>query len=125
MSTLQLDDAKRFGKRTNTLSGGYQFVLNVIFIFYSLACLLPIILIVAISFSTEADIVRDGYKFIPQHFSLEAYKFLFIDWFAIVRAYGIAIKGSRMGAYHAVSGIGLLDIGHPNLFSKFDPWPHY
>lgn len=68
-----------------------QVVLNVFFILYSLACILPVILIIAISFSSEMDIIRNGYKFIPENFSLEAYKFLFIDWMAIIRAYGVQL----------------------------------
>lgn len=89
---LPVDDlTQRSARGASRRSGARQVILHLFFILYSLACLLPVILIVAISFSSELDIVRDGYKFIPQNFSLEAYKFLFIDWWAIVRAYGVQL----------------------------------
>ncbi len=103
-----------------------QIVLNAFFIFYCLACVLPVILIVAISFSSETDIIRDGYKFIPANFSLEAYKFLFIDWMAIVRAYGVQLFVILVGTSLSVLMMACYayplsrpDLPHKGVFAFF------
>ena len=40
-------------------------------------CLLPLVLVVAVSFTAEEEIIRNGYSLFPGKFSLEAYKMLF------------------------------------------------
>ena len=44
---------------------------------FSLLCVLPLVLIVAASFSTETDIAEFGYTFIPHHFTTFAYEYIF------------------------------------------------
>ncbi len=59
--------------------------------FSALISLLPIILIVVISFSDEGRIMDEGYRFIPSLFSMDAYKFLFSDFRVVSRAYLVTI----------------------------------
>ena len=40
-------------------------------------CLLPLVLVVIVSFTAEEEIIRNGYSFFPSKWSLEAYKMLF------------------------------------------------
>ena len=61
--------------RFNRVSKGANAVLNIIFIIMSLLCVIPILLVVAISFSAEDSITEYGYRFIPKIFSLEGYTF--------------------------------------------------
>lgn len=113
-------DVELFKKRqTSSRIGPSQIILNVFFILYSLACIIPIILIVAISFSSEMDVIRNGYKFIPENFSLEAYTFIFIDWWAIVRAYGVQFFVIIVGT--TLSVIMMACYAYP--ISRFD-FPH-
>jgi len=124
--SVEAIDTKAPGNRANVVSGFPQLLLNLFFTIYSIACILPIILIIAISFSTETDILRNGYKFIPQNFSLDAYKFLFIDWMAIVRAYGVQLFVIVVGvtlsvlmmAFYAYP-ISRVDFRHRSHFSFF------
>ncbi|WP_199614820.1 carbohydrate ABC transporter permease [Paenibacillus alkalitolerans] len=113
-------------KQVSGTSRASQIALNAFFALYSLNCLLPIVLIAAVSFSSETDIIRDGYKFIPQNFSLEAYKFLFIDWMAIVRAYGVQLFVIVVGTLLSVLmmacyayPISRPDFPHRRVFSFF------
>lgn len=62
--------------RFNRISKPANIVLNFIFIVMALACVIPVLLVVAISFSAEASITEYGYHFIPKVFSLEGYTFL-------------------------------------------------
>lgn len=54
-------------------------------------CIIPFIMLISISFSNEKDIMLNGYKLIPQHLSLEAYKYVFKNPNQIVNAYKITI----------------------------------
>lgn len=81
----------------NRLPSAASFAIHVFFTLYSLICIIPILLIVAVSFSEESSIVREGYKFIPTQFDLSAYRFLLKDLELIGRAYGISISVTVIG----------------------------
>ncbi len=53
---------------------GFNLIGGAIVGFVTLACLLPFILIVSGSFSSESEILRNGYSILPRGFSLDAYK---------------------------------------------------
>ena len=63
----------------------------------SLFCLLPFVLIISGSFTSQASIMTDGYQLIPKEFSLEAYEFLFEAPDDILRAYGVTIFVTVVG----------------------------
>ena len=54
------------------------------------ATLLPIILIVLASFTAEAALIRNGYSFFPEEFSLDAYYYIVKQGAVITRAYGVS-----------------------------------
>lgn len=63
-------------------------------IFVGILCvvvLIPFLLLVSISLSKEEDILFNGYKLIPQHLSLDAYKFVFSSPGKIFQAYKVTI----------------------------------
>ncbi len=64
----------------------------------SLCFLLPLLLIVAASFTNDRSISRYGYQFIPTVFSLEAYNYILRDPTQILRSYGVSIGVSAIGA---------------------------
>lgn len=68
----------------------------------ALSCLIPFIMLVSASFTSEAHIVRHGYGLWPQDFSLKAYKTLFKNSDDILRAYGVTILITVVG-----TGLGL------------------
>lgn len=78
-------------ERFNRVSKPANVVLNIIFILMALACVIPVVLVVAISFSAEESITEYGYRFIPKIFSLEGYTFLISQSKMIVRALGVSI----------------------------------
>jgi putative aldouronate transport system permease protein len=123
---VTLDKLPSKGKREGTVTGVPQVLLNIFFTIYSICCILPVILIFAIAFSTEQDILKYGYKFIPMNFSTEAFEFLFIDYMSIIRAYGVQffviIVGVLVGvlsmAFFAYP-ISRTDFPHRRFFSFF------
>lgn len=57
----------------------------------ALMCLIPFIMIVSGSFSSEEAIIQNGFSLIPQDFSLEAYKTVFKEPSVVFRAYATTI----------------------------------
>ena len=75
----------------NRISRRADRVLNLIFLLWALACVLPLILVVIVSFSSEQSIFQNGYSFFPSEWSLDAYRFFFRLGDQLVRSYGITI----------------------------------
>lgn len=119
-------DEKSSASRTNMLSTRSNFIVNTLFWLYSLTVIFPMILVVSISFSTENDVLINGYKFIPENFSAYAYEFLFIDWMQLVRSYGVSIFVTVIGTCIALIMMSLYaypisrnDFPHRSFFSFF------
>lgn len=66
-------------------------VLNIILSLYTLFCMLPLFLILAISFTDESTLYIHGFNFIPKVFSTFAYEFIFSQANQVLIAYGISI----------------------------------
>jgi putative aldouronate transport system permease protein len=57
----------------------------------AISCLLPFILVISASFSSETAILKNGFSLLPQEPSLEAYRQVFIQPGVITRAYMVTI----------------------------------
>ena len=68
---------RRAGLRESADQRTFNSIGYVLITLLSLFCLLPFILIISGSFTSQASIMTDGYQLIPREFSLEAYEFLF------------------------------------------------
>lgn len=71
---------------------GYSFI-SVLAIF----CVLPFILVVSGSFTSEDSIIKDGYSVFPKVFSLEAYTFIFKIPKRILNSYLVTILLTASG----------------------------
>ena len=65
--------------------------------FVAISCLVPFILLLSASFSSDAAIRFNGYSFLPQEFSMEAYDLIFKYPSKIIKAYGITIYITAIG----------------------------
>lgn len=83
--------------RFNRVSKPANVVLNIVFIIMALACVIPVLLVVAISFSAEESITEYGYRFIPKIASLEGYTFLLSQGKMIIRALGVSVFVTVVG----------------------------
>lgn len=63
-------------ERYNRVSVGANAALVILFAVLALVCVLPFVLVIMISLSSEASLAQYGYRFIPKEFSGEAYQFL-------------------------------------------------
>ncbi|RTE09222.1 carbohydrate ABC transporter permease [Paenibacillus whitsoniae] len=67
----------------------YQGLIHLVFIIISILMVLPFVLVVIISVTSEASILKNGYRFIPESFSLDAYRYVLETPEIILQAYGI------------------------------------
>ena len=79
-----------------------QWLLNVFFAVFSICCLIPLVTVVAISFSNENDIMRYGYRIIPKSIDFLAYRYIFSYPQQIINAYGVTIFVTVVGSVLAV-----------------------
>ena len=77
-------------------------VIGLLLSLYAIACLLPLLLTVMVSVTDEASIIRNGYSFFPEQFSLEAYRLMFQSGSSVVRGYMISIFVTVVGSLSAV-----------------------
>ena len=93
-------------KKSNGVKRGKdKIILNIIAYTFcgimALACLIPFLMIIAGSFSSEEAIMQNGFSILPQDFSLEAYATVFKEPMVIIRAYintiGLTVVGTVLG----------------------------
>ena len=56
---------------------------------FSVFCAVPMLLIVMVSVTDEASIIKFGYSLIPAEFSVEAYKIVFRRGSSVLRSYTV------------------------------------
>lgn len=74
----------RISKRANLL-------LNIMFMILALICIIPAVLVISISVSSEQSVTDYGYRLIPKIASLDGYGYLIKQGTLIVRALGVSL----------------------------------
>ena len=69
---------------------------------FSLFCALPLVLLLMVSVTDEKSIIKNGYQFLPEKFSLEAYKMIFTGGHDIFNSYLVTIFVTVVGTLAAV-----------------------
>ncbi|MCP1307436.1 carbohydrate ABC transporter permease [Paenibacillus tyrfis] len=108
------------------MSNTANIIINLFFWFHTAVCILPLLLVIIVSFSDEKAVLINGYNFIPESFSLSAYQFLFKDWEQILRSFGVSIFVTAVGTIISVIIMAMYaypisrnDFPHKNVFSFF------
>ena len=79
--------------------------------------MMPILLIVIASFSSEASLIRNGYTYLPEEWSLDAYYYMVKQGVMIVRSYGISFLVTFAGT--AISVILTTMLAYPMSRKSF------
>lgn len=87
--------------------GWLDIFIYLVFIIFSLVTLVPFTLAIMVSLSDESSIVLNGYKFIPDLFSLDAYRVVFQDNI-VSNAYKITIFVTIVGTFISLTLSSLL-----------------
>lgn len=69
---------------------------------FALACILPFLLVVIVSFSSERSITMNGYSFFPSEWSLEAYSVMLGPNSSVPRSYLVTTFATVVGTVIAV-----------------------
>lgn len=102
-------------------------VLNPYFIFKhlilwgcSLFCLIPFLLLIISSFTEDSTIIANGYSFIPEAWSLDAYRYLLGQGGKILHAYGISVFVTVIGTTVGLAATLMLayPLSRPDLPGK-------
>lgn len=75
----------------------FNLIMGFIMLLLVLACVLPFILLIASSFSSEVALANYGYSFIPRDFTLTAYEYILNIKDYVIRAYGMSFLITGVG----------------------------
>lgn len=94
-------------RNPNAISPVSNGILNTFFILYALACVVPLVIVISISFSNETQIIQQGYGVLPRGFTLNAYQYLFKDPELVGRAYLVTILSTLLGTAFCLLNVAL------------------
>ncbi|MDC7286602.1 carbohydrate ABC transporter permease [Blautia schinkii] len=80
-----------------------QTIMHLFMIILVLCCVLPFLLMVMASFTGEQTLLRNGYSFFPEEFSLETYQYIFRSAKTIFRGYFMTILVTVAGTLCNIS----------------------
>ena len=87
--------------RFNRVSPGTNVLYSGLFILIALLCVLPVVFVIIISFTSEASIGQNGYSFFPKELSLSAYQYVWNMRALVGRSFansiGITLVGTVLG----------------------------
>ncbi len=86
-------------------------VLHAVFILYAIMCIVPFLMLLGISFSSEKSLLEFGYRILPREISIFAYEFLLNKSAQLLRCYAISIGATVCGT--ALSVIITLLFAYP------------
>ena len=89
---------------------------------YAAICLLPMLLVLMISITDEDAILRNGYSFFPENFSLYAYKLIFTGGSQVMQSYAISIFVTVVGTLLAVMVTAMAGYTLANKHVKYRNW---
>lgn len=75
-----------------------QIIINLVLILLCLTCVIPIMSVISIAFSEEAEIYEYGYQLIPKSISLDAFKMVFKNPESILNGYKVSLFVTFVGS---------------------------
>ena len=72
-------------------------IIHIVLILLTAVCVIPLLLVVGISFTDEQSLMSNGYNLIPKVFSLDAYKYVFTGAASVGQAYLVTIIVTVVG----------------------------
>ncbi|MEK3884586.1 carbohydrate ABC transporter permease [Paenibacillus sp. PL2-23] len=100
--SLSLNKSKPRSRRDNSISPLANVILNSGFIALSLICIMPVLLVILVSFTHNDSLIERGYSFFPESWSLIAYESLLKDSATLLRAYSVSIGVTIAGTILSV-----------------------
>ena len=80
----------------------FNIVTYVLISLIALACIIPMLLVMMVSISSEESIIVNGYQFLPSDFSFEAYRTMLKHGDALLKSYGVSISITILGVIGSI-----------------------
>jgi len=84
-------------EKFNRIGKGMNVLFHLIFILIALVCVVPLLVVLSISLSSEESIRQTGYHMIPTMLSTESYSFVIQQGTMILRALGVSVLVTLVG----------------------------
>lgn len=85
-----------------------QVALHIIFILMSITYLVPLLMVISVSFTDETALIKNGYSLWPSEFSTAAYEMVFSNPKQILNAYRVTITFTAIATFLAVLVMGVM-----------------
>jgi putative aldouronate transport system permease protein len=86
---LQVSKLRKY--HFNQIKGKTNVIINFIFLLVSIICIVPLILIIMVSLTSQNEINKTGFTLFPHQLTLFAYKLVIVNGSQLLHAYGITI----------------------------------
>lgn len=103
-----------------------QWVSHSFLIILTISCIIPFVILISSSLTSEESLILDGYSFIPKEWSFAAYEYLISNFEQIGRAYGVTVFITIIGTTASLTITSLLayaisrrDLPYRNVFAFF------
>ena len=93
----RVEKHKKQGYKPNEISPQANFVISLILTLLTLVFILPVLLVIVVSFSTPESLTHRGYSLIPESWTLTTYKYLFQSGRQILDSYKVTIARTVIG----------------------------
>lgn len=77
-------------------------LIHIFFIIVAVLCIIPFLIVLSASFSSEMDLARNGFSIIPRKLDFTAYAYLFENPKIIINAYAVTIFITVVGTFFSV-----------------------
>lgn len=81
----------------------HQYILKLFLIIFTLICILPVILVFVASFTSEASITAKGFSYLPNEWSLDAWRYVATFKGQLVNSYLVSIFETVIGTLFTLS----------------------
>ena len=75
----------------NRVSKQANIAISILFFLLAASCIIPFIFVIIISLTSEQSLQMNGYRFWPEEWSIESYKYILSSGKEIMKAYGVTI----------------------------------
>ncbi len=78
-------------------TSGYDILINTVMTVIVIFCVIPLALLLISSLTDNSTLIRNGYTFFPEAWSLDAYRYLVNSGSKIIRSYGMSFLVTGLG----------------------------
>ena len=103
MDTVEKTRGRKKHYRPNEIDPRANAIISVIMTLLTLAFILPVLLVVAVSFTTPEALTRNGYRLFPDEVTVSTYEYVFRNGHQILQSYKVTIARTILGPIYTLT----------------------